>query len=256
MIEFVENPTDGCWVLYPLIVCNLNTKGTFRLKCQYFNVPSAKLTNPDIPEIVEDVVNFETIKDRPVAFRSSPNDWVIMACTLSRLLRISSIQALCMIKTAHYTIGSRLLLPQYSIDRILEYQHPLVVLVCGDRGSGTIFGEMMTYEFAKLPSYSVIVHGGCRGVDVYAGKVAKSMGVKVKVYDAKWDEFHLAAGPIRNTEMLVSEKPDMVLAFHPDITLSKGTANMMMQAYDAGVSVWLYDLKRKVKYEGQDFGEM
>jgi len=46
------------------------------------------------------------------------------------------------------------------------------------------------------------------------------------------------------------ENPKFVLAFHPDITHSKGTKDMMMTAYLEGVPVWLYDLKDKKRFEG------
>jgi hypothetical protein len=55
--------------------------------------------------------------------------------------------------------------------------------------------------------------------------------------------------------MLETEKPDLVLAFHPDIfsayqTGKSGTANMMTIAHAAKVPVYIHDLKRKSKFEG------
>ena len=44
-----------------------------------------------------------------------------------------------------------------------------------------------------------------------------------------------AAGAIRNGQMLTEGKPDLVVAFHGNISISKGTKNMVEQATKAGI---------------------
>jgi len=53
---------------------------------------------------------------------------------------------------------------------------------------------------------------------------------------AEWDRYGRAAGPLRNKKML-EEKPDLVVAFTTDIETSRGTANMVKQARQAGIPV-------------------
>ncbi len=111
---------------------------------------------------------------------------------------------------------------------------PITVLVCGDRYSDTSFPtakKFITTELKLLPRDSIVVHGGCYGIDNLAGSIAKSLGLQTKIYPAEWNKYGRAAGPIRNKQMLVSENPTLVLAFHPNIKDSKGTKNMITQAY-------------------------
>lgn len=58
-------------------------------------------------------------------------------------------------------------------------------------------------------------------------------------YDADWNQYGKAAGPIRNRVMLKEGKPDLVHAFHDDLANSKGTKDMVTITKDAGVKVYL-----------------
>ena len=102
------------------------------------------------------------------------------------------------------------------------------ILICGDRN----WKDVETIEnFVKsLPPDTVIIHGDCRGADSIADKAAKEHGLTVKPFSAKWDKYGEAAGPIRNRRMLVEGKPDRVVAFHDDLSKSRGTADMVKQA--------------------------
>jgi hypothetical protein len=106
------------------------------------------------------------------------------------------------------------------------------VLVCGDRNWEDY--EAIARELCPVRP-SVVIHGAARGADSIAGEIAEEMGVRVEDYLAEWDKFGRAAGPIRNQQMLDEGKPDLVLAFHPDISKSKGTADMVRRAQKAGV---------------------
>ncbi len=112
------------------------------------------------------------------------------------------------------------------------------VLVCGDR-------EWTDKDLIKLVLSTVhgpvtVIHGGCRGADEIAGNAAFNMGFKVEQYDANWKKYGRAAGPIRNQVML-DASIDLVLAFHPDLSKSKGTKDMVARARKAGVTVEVYD---------------
>jgi hypothetical protein len=64
--------------------------------------------------------------------------------------------------------------------------------------------------------------------------------MKLKVFSANWEKHGLAAGPIRNRQMLTEGKPDLVIAFHENIEKSKGTKNMLELAKQAGVATYLF----------------
>lgn len=125
-----------------------------------------------------------------------------------------------------------------------------MVIICGDRNSSGCFEEMLSFELKRLPRHSVIIHGACKGVDLYAAHLATLLGYECKSYPADWDQFGPVAGPVRNRRMLEENKVDMVIAFHPDIFSSLGTKNMMELAYAKGIPVYIHDLKRKSKFEG------
>lgn len=107
------------------------------------------------------------------------------------------------------------------------------VLVCGGRDFND--WEMLCEELTDLWSHEVeaIIHGGARGADSLAGEYARAVGVDEIVFRADWERHGRSAGPIRNRQMLVEGKPDLVVAFPG----GRGTANMIEQAMAAGVEV-------------------
>lgn len=115
------------------------------------------------------------------------------------------------------------------------------VLICGSRDWRD--PEPIRRELAKLPPRSVIIHGDNgdeqykRGADRIADRLARAMGHRVEVFPAEWLRYGPSAGPRRNAEMLAEGKPDLVLAFHPFISKSKGTADMVYRAREADIPV-------------------
>ena len=113
----------------------------------------------------------------------------------------------------------------------------MIILCCGSRDWTD---RRVIWDVLRSLTHEgdIIVHGGCRGADQIAGSLAKELGLEVRPpYYADWKQYGLAAGPIRNQEMLDQEHPDLVLAFHDDLTRSKGTKDMLQRARDAGVEV-------------------
>lgn len=107
---------------------------------------------------------------------------------------------------------------------------PRRILVCGGRDFG---GEVAPVLDRFL--FEVCITGGARGADFRAYVYAVQRKIPVQVYPAQWDRFgRKAAGPIRNRQMLVEGRPDLVIAFPGGY----GTANMCEQAAAAGVEVY------------------
>ena len=86
---------------------------------------------------------------------------------------------------------------------------------------------------------TIYIHGDARGADRLAGVVAEGLGFEVIAVPADWDKHHRAAGPIRNKKML-SMRPMVVLAFHADISQSKGTKHMIEIARKAGIETRVF----------------
>ena len=106
------------------------------------------------------------------------------------------------------------------------------ILICGDRNWTNI--PLIAGWLATVPRDTVIIQGDARGADSIAKDAALSLGLEVESYPANWAQYGRAAGPIRNKQML-DTKPDFVMAFHSDITSSKGTANMLKIAKQKGI---------------------
>jgi hypothetical protein len=110
------------------------------------------------------------------------------------------------------------------------------LLVCGDRRwqrKGIIRRLLITL------APEVVIEGGCSGADRIAQQIAAELNIPVEEYPANWHKYGKAAGPIRNTQMLLDGKPDRVLAFHDDLSRSKGTKHMVGLARAAKVPVWV-----------------
>jgi protein-tyrosine phosphatase len=235
--------------------------------------PTAKIVNVPIPDrsICTDDVLADLVQLISLQMKSGKRVYVhclgghgrsgvAVACVVQRWLGMAPPQSLAYITTMHLSRGYKPRTPtprsQAQIAQVKRYRRPIRVIVCGDRNSGTEFEDEITTELKSLPKYSRVIHGGCKGVDLYAGAIARSLGLEEVVYSIpqeEWNRLGNSAGPIRNRRMLVEQTPDMILVFHPDIAMSKGTSDMMVQGWNSGVSVYIHDLKRKSKFEG-DFG--
>lgn len=111
----------------------------------------------------------------------------------------------------------------------------MVVLCCGDRDWSS--WPLIWTNLRGLGPNTVIVEGDCRGADKMCGYVAKKLGYPVRCYPADWNGLGKRAGPARNREMYDKEQPGLVLAFHNDLTKSKGTKDMVEYARSKGCPV-------------------
>lgn len=129
----------------------------------------------------------------------------------------------------------------------------ICIIATGDR-SATFSDWRQTIKNALtapdvMGTESVLIHGDAAGIDTHAGRIAGMHGWSVIPVPAMWDDFHPRgkAGPIRNKAMLkmgltLSDHGyDLrVYAFHDNLDGSKGTRNMVNQASEKSVLVWVF----------------
>lgn len=127
----------------------------------------------------------------------------------------------------------------------------LRILVTGSRDwpetrADTIRDTLMdVFNQAGLPLKNILVIvGEADGADTIVHRLCHThFGVACAQFYAPWEQHRRdygnprAAGPLRNGWMLRWGKPNMVLAFHPYITNSRGTKNTIEQARKLGINV-------------------
>lgn len=120
-----------------------------------------------------------------------------------------------------------------------------------DTLQGMFESHMVGFGSAYLLPF-VVIEGDATGADKIAGMWATQSPLHPppdedtgygcaelmhECYPANWNKHGKAAGPIRNTQMLVEGKPTLVLAFSNDFSQSRGTNNMIEQAKKADLPV-------------------
>jgi hypothetical protein len=111
------------------------------------------------------------------------------------------------------------------------------VLVCGDRhwrNREKIYRYLDKLR-EKTEAPLTIIEGCAQGADRMAGEWAADHRLNCMQFPAQWDRYGRAAGPIRNQQMLDEGKPELVVAFHPDLTQSKGTLDMVVRSRKANI---------------------
>lgn len=132
------------------------------------------------------------------------------------------------------------------------------IVVTGDRhATWKEWGYILAYTLGSLGPKDIMIHGNqgyvdvfgvTHGIDTLAWKaVGQQIGCGVEAFPADWKEYGKAAGPIRNQQM-VDRLIDLggrgygteVLAFHNNLLMSKGTADMVRRAGKAHVFCRVY----------------
>jgi len=117
------------------------------------------------------------------------------------------------------------------------------VLICGDRNWSE--REPIRSYLCKLQDwgFGTVIEGEARGADTIAREEAERMGFQVIEFPAHWEKYGRAAGPIRNREML-DQQPALVIAFHNNLSQSKGTQDTVEEARRRGIQVIVYPERR------------
>lgn len=118
------------------------------------------------------------------------------------------------------------------------------VLVCGGRDydNREVLYSALDNLHVKHP-FSVLIHGDAKGADTLGADWAARNKVLIEVYPANWKRDGIAAGPVRNQQMLSEGKPDLVVAF--PTPSSRGTWDMVSRARKAGVEIRLHGNTRE-----------
>ena len=125
------------------------------------------------------------------------------------------------------------------------------LLICGDRNWDslsviyTAVCNILSIQWATGSEITWIIEGEAKGADLMGRQVAANLGIPIKSYPANWNNWGKSAGPIRNRVMLKEGNPDLILAFHDNISSSKGTKDMITIARRKGVPVWLINSKNE-----------
>jgi len=123
-----------------------------------------------------------------------------------------------------------------------------MILVCGDREWEDREAIKVTLK-AFCDGIAWLINGGCVGVDTIAAEEGKKLGMGVITFDPPWKKLGLSAGPIRN-RMMLDLKPGIVIGFHDEISVSKGTKDCLDEADRRGYPtfLWTHETKKIEAY--------
>lgn len=112
------------------------------------------------------------------------------------------------------------------------------VIVAGGRD---FTNYALVEEAIKISGFEIsqIVSGKAKGVDTLGEVWALANNIHVEAFPADWSQHGRAAGPIRNKQM--AEYADALIAIWDGE--SKGTANMIQQARNKQLNVFIYLVK-------------
>lgn len=112
------------------------------------------------------------------------------------------------------------------------------VIVAGGRD---FTNYALVEEAIKISGFEIsqIVSGKAKGVDTLGEVWALANNIPVEAFPADWSQHGRAAGPIRNKQM--AEYADALIAIWDGE--SKGTANMIQQARNKRLNVFIYLVK-------------
>lgn len=109
------------------------------------------------------------------------------------------------------------------------------VLVCGGRKYDDVvrLTDVLNDIHRTRGPITHLIHGDASGADRLAGTFGRMAGLRVIAFPADWVTHGVAAGPIRNQQMIDEGNPDLVVAFPG----GGGTKDMVRRARKAGVEV-------------------
>jgi len=106
------------------------------------------------------------------------------------------------------------------------------VIIAGTR---TLDDPLLVDSAVYLSRYNIseVISGGCKGIDQWGEVWAKKQGIPIKIFQADWDKYGRAAGPIRNA--LMAEYANALILIWDG--KSKGSLNMLCNANKLGLKI-------------------
>lgn len=257
-LNFLLSEKEYFSVIYPLLFA-----GTKTSDLQGYEIIEEENSDASLKEItsITSIICRRVEAGSKVFFRfkrKSKSAFPTLSCVIRRVTKRNPKESVNYIKTI--ALSAAAMAPwtptKDQIWMVENYRPPIKVLFCGDRNNAICFENTITFELKALPEDSIVIHGGCKGVDLFTEELAKHLGIATRIFSVtpeEWNRIGLSAGPQRNQKMLDDgEGPPLayVMAFHVDISMSKGTKDMMNRAWRQGFPVYIHDLKRKSKFEG------
>ena len=116
------------------------------------------------------------------------------------------------------------------------------VIIAGGRNFSNVmlFRNTIRKYLLDIKDEIEIISGGCSGADTMGEWFAEDNDLKLTVFEADWDKYGKAAGPIRNEQMAkyAAESDRGILIAFP-IGKSPGTRNMIKLANQYGLEVYV-----------------
>lgn len=113
-------------------------------------------------------------------------------------------------------------------------------IVAGSRHCADV-GVVLTAMNESGYDITEVVSGCAPGVDTLGEEIALALSIPVKRFPADWERYGRAAGPIRNRQMAEYAEA-LVAVLYPG---SRGTLNMIKQAKERGLTVFVYEPQRR-----------
>jgi hypothetical protein len=116
------------------------------------------------------------------------------------------------------------------------------VLVCGGRSfhKAELLAKTLLALHRTTP-FTLVIHGAATGADSLAGAWALTHRVNVLRYPPAWTKHGRQSGAIRNRQMIIEGRPDLVVAFPG----GPGTRDIVAQATAAGIRVIEVEIPRR-----------
>lgn len=130
------------------------------------------------------------------------------------------------------------------------------LVVTGDRHwrDRDLLRSVLDEELASCDGLMVLIEGEAEGADLMSREWAEDHRVTVEPYPALWDAtddtpkervrwrrdgtaYDVAAGPIRNQQMIDEGQPERAVAFHLNLLISRGTKDMVTRLEKAAIPI-------------------
>lgn len=122
----------------------------------------------------------------------------------------------------------------------VKYTCMLEIAGSRDFSNVSLFRSTIRKYLSDIEDEIEIISGGCSGADTMGEWFAEDNNLKLTVFEADWNKYGRAAGPIRNEQMAkyAAEADRGILIAFP-IGKSPGTRNMIKLANQYGLEVYV-----------------